>query len=201
MFSSVNAIGRPLLRRCALIAPKNSYTTTCSSIASAAVRRPSTPPPRPLSSPLLGRLAMAPSNQINYSSSATSEKRPHSEPRPSSSVLLLSPQNQVLLLHRVQTSTSFASAHVFPGGNLDVFHDGVIPAVGSPERHQDGLAYRLGAIRETFEETGILLAKKDGELVNLSSEERDQARVKIHGNQVNFQEWVASLGAEPDIGS
>ncbi|KAH6900453.1 hypothetical protein B0T10DRAFT_554989 [Thelonectria olida] len=142
---------------------------------------------------------MAPSNQINYSSSATSEKRPHSEPRPSSSVLLLSPQNHVLLLHRVQTSTSFASAHVFPGGNLDAFHDGVIPAVGSPERHQDGLAYRLGAIRETFEETGILLAKKDGELINLDSKERDQARLKIHGNQVKFQEWVASLGAEPDI--
>ncbi|KAF7553750.1 hypothetical protein G7Z17_g3418 [Cylindrodendrum hubeiense] len=137
---------------------------------------------------------MAP--QINYSSAAS--KRPLSEPRPSSSVLLLSPQNQVLLLHRVQTSTSFASAHVFPGGNLDPFHDGAIPAVGSPDRHQDGLAYRLGAIRETFEETGILLAKKNGELVNLSIEERDAARKKIHGNQTSFLDWCASLGAEPD---
>ena len=122
------------------------------------------------------------------------------EPRPSSSVVLISPQNQVLLLHRVQTSTSFASAHVFPGGNLDTFHDGDIPAVDSPERHQDGLAYRIGAIRETFEETGILLAKKDGELVNLTIEERDAARKKIHGNQVKFQDWLQSLGATPDLG-
>ncbi|KAH7156464.1 hypothetical protein EDB81DRAFT_880781 [Dactylonectria macrodidyma] len=137
------------------------------------------------------------SPQINYSS-ATANKRPLSEPRPSSSVLLLSPQNQVLLLHRVQTSSSFASAHVFPGGNLDPFHDGVIPAAGSTDRHQDGLAYRLGAIRETFEETGILLAKKDGELVNLSIEERDAARKKIHGNETSFLDWCASLGAEPD---
>ncbi|KAH7155664.1 hypothetical protein B0J13DRAFT_619084 [Dactylonectria estremocensis] len=137
------------------------------------------------------------SPQINYSS-ATANKRPLSEPRPSSSVLLLSPQNQVLLLHRVQTSSSFASAHVFPGGNLDSFHDGAIPAAGSQGRHQDGLAYRLGAIRETFEETGILLAKKDGELVNLSIEERDVARKKIHGNKTSFLDWCASLGAEPD---
>ncbi|KAK7403890.1 hypothetical protein QQX98_010346 [Neonectria punicea] len=136
--------------------------------------------------------------QINYSSSAPG-KRPLSEPRPSSSVLVLSPQNQVLLLHRVKTSTSFASAHVFPGGNLDAFHEGLIPAVGSPERHHDGLAYRLGAIRETFEETGILLAKKDGELVNLSTEERDVARKMIHGNQTKFLDWLESLGVEPDI--
>ncbi|KPM45843.1 hypothetical protein AK830_g573 [Neonectria ditissima] len=136
--------------------------------------------------------------QINYSSSAAG-KRPLSEPRPSSSVLVLSPQNQVLLLHRVKTSTSFASAHVFPGGNLDAFHDGFVPAVGSPERHRDGLAYRIGAIRETFEETGILLAKKDGELVNLSIEDRDVARKKIHGNQTRFLDWLEALGVEADI--
>ena len=125
-------------------------------------------------------------------------------PRPSSSVVLVSPQNQVLLLHRVKTSTSFASAHVFPGGNLDAFHDGDIPAVDSPERHQDGLAYRIGAIRETFEETGILLAKKkdgSGELVSLENGDREAARKKIHGNQVKFAEWVDSIGGIPDTGA
>ncbi|KAF5003639.1 hypothetical protein FDECE_9810 [Fusarium decemcellulare] len=142
---------------------------------------------------------MASQPQNRPSSSSATGKRPLSEPRPSSSVLLVSPANDVLLLHRVSTSTSFASAHVFPGGNLDPFHDGVIPAVDSPERHQDGFAYRIGAIRETFEETGILLAKKDGELINLSVEERDAARKKIHGNRVKFLEWLKSLGAEPDL--
>ncbi|KAI1057808.1 hypothetical protein LB506_001073 [Fusarium annulatum] len=133
------------------------------------------------------------------SQSSSGNKPPPSEPRPSSSVLLVSPVNEVLLLHRVHTSTSFASAHVFPGGNLDPYHDGIIPAEESPERHHDGLAYRIGAIRETFEETGILLAKKDNELVNLAVEDRDTARKMIHGNQVKFLEWLRSVGAEPDL--
>ncbi|KAG5968028.1 hypothetical protein E4U57_007567 [Claviceps arundinis] len=120
------------------------------------------------------------------------------EPRPSSSVLLLSATNEVLLLHRVKTSTSFASAYVFPGGNLDAFHDGKIPAADSPERHRDGAVYRLGAIRETFEETGILLATKDGALVTLSTEQRDEARVKIHNNKVRFGDFLASIGAAAD---
>ncbi|KAF4343256.1 nucleoside diphosphate-linked moiety X motif 19 mitochondrial [Fusarium beomiforme] len=125
-------------------------------------------------------------------SQSSTNKPPPSEPRPSSSVLLVSPVNEVLLLHRVHTSTSFASAHVFPGGNLDPYHDGIIPSEDSPERHHDGLAYRIGAIRETFEETGILLAKKDNELINLTVEDRDTARKMIHGNQVKFLEWLKS---------
>jgi 8-oxo-dGTP pyrophosphatase MutT (NUDIX family) len=116
-------------------------------------------------------------------------------------VLLLSPTNEILLLHRVKTSTSFASAHVFPGGNLDAFHDGAIPEPDSPERHVDGAAYRMGAIRETFEETGILLATKDGALVNLSAEQRDEARKKIHGNKVKFGEFLESIGAVADTGA
>lgn len=132
--------------------------------------------------------------------SSSTGKPPPSEPRPSSSVLVVSPVNEVLLLHRVHTSTSFASAHVFPGGNLDPYHDGYIPAEDSPERHHDGHAYRIGAIRETFEETGILLAKKHNELINLSSEDRDRARKQIHNNQIKFMDWLKSLGAEPDLG-
>lgn len=193
MTPSLNAIGRSLSHLHLL---RRSFATvsSCVSCKPRPVRRPSR------FSPYISPVTYAMAPQINYSSSAEGT-RPSSEPRPSSSVLLLSPQNQVLLLHRVQTSTSFASAHVFPGGNLDAFHDGTLPAVGSPDRHQDGLAYRLGAIRETFEETGILLAKKDGELVNLSIEERDVARKKIHGNQTSFLDWLESLGAEPDTGS
>lgn len=114
--------------------------------------------------------------------------------------MLLSPTNEVLLLHRVKTSTSFASAHVFPGGNLDAFHDGDIPAPGAHDRHVDGPAYRLGAIRECFEETGILLANKDGRLVDLPQQERDEARKKIHGSQIKFADWLKSIGAEPDLG-
>lgn len=152
--------------------------------------------PVPRSSPSISSSILNMASQTRDASS----KRDVQEPRPSSSVLLLSPTNEILLLHRVKTSTSFASAHVFPGGNLDPFHDGDIPGPESAERHQDGAAYRMGAVRETFEETGILLATKDGALVNLSTEQRDEARKNIHGNKVKFQEFLKSIGAVADTG-
>ncbi|KAJ1330901.1 IMP dehydrogenase [Microdochium nivale] len=125
------------------------------------------------------------------------------EPRPSASVVLLSPTNQILLLRRVKTSSSFPSAHVFPGGNLSAFHDGEIPPPGDPKRHHDSLPYRLASIRETFEESGILLARptgaKDGPLLSLPVAERDRARRAIYKSEVRFIDWLKSVGGEPDI--
>ncbi|KAK4446409.1 putative nudix hydrolase 7 [Podospora aff. communis PSN243] len=121
--------------------------------------------------------------------------------RPSSSILLLSPTNQVLLLHRVQTSTSFASAHVFPGGNLSSFHEGELPPLESEEIHRDSEAYRLAAVRETFEESGILLARRQGgsELLSVSSEVMEAGRKEVHGNRVKFVDWLRSIGGTPDL--
>jgi 8-oxo-dGTP pyrophosphatase MutT (NUDIX family) len=141
----------------------------------------------------------------HYSMAASSkEKKAPMEPKPSSSIVLLSPTNQVLLLRRVKTSSSFASAHVFPGGNLSDFHDGAVPPPGNPKRHEDSLTYRLGAIRETFEESGILLARdasrNDGSLLNLPAAERDGARKRIYNNEIKFGEWLESVGGIPDTG-
>lgn len=134
---------------------------------------------------------------------SSTHKKPPPSPRPSASILLLSPQNNTLLLHRVRTSTSFASAHVFPGGNLDAFHDGAVPAEDDAARHEDGPAYRMAAVRECFEETGILLARRKGDesrLVHVDVAEREAARKRIHGNEVRFGDWVESLGGVPDTG-
>ncbi|KAK4223446.1 hypothetical protein QBC38DRAFT_459325 [Podospora fimiseda] len=115
-------------------------------------------------------------------------------PRPSSSVILLSPTNQVLLLKRVQTSSSFASAHVFPGGNLDPKHDGEI--ADPSQYHRDGLPYRMAAIRETFEETGILLAfDKAGNLLKAD----DEARREVHSGKKKFLGLVDELGGKVDL--
>ncbi|KAF2708032.1 hypothetical protein K504DRAFT_503219 [Pleomassaria siparia CBS 279.74] len=122
--------------------------------------------------------------------------------KPSSSVLLISPTNQILFLHRVRTSSSFASAHVFPGGALSKTHDGPIPAPEDPMRHTDGPAYRLAAIRETFEESGILLAtsKKTGRLfTEISDEEREQGRRDVHSGKVKFIDLMENWGAVPDV--
>ncbi|KAJ3579240.1 hypothetical protein NPX13_g1315 [Xylaria arbuscula] len=137
------------------------------------------------------------------SSGPSGRAKPAPEPRPSSSIILLSATNQVLLLHRVKTSSSFASAHVFPGGNLSDFHDGQVPPPGDARRHEDSLAYRLGAIRETFEESGILLARegsRDGPLLNLPTAERDAARKAIYENKISFGKWLDSIGGVPDTG-
>ncbi|KAK8003288.1 hypothetical protein PG989_003007, partial [Apiospora arundinis] len=144
------------------------------------------------------------SKERMYSTAAKQPKGPPAEPRPSSSIILLSHTNQVLLLRRVKTSRSFASAHVFPGGNLSEFHDGPVPPVGDLARHQDSQAYRLGAIRETFEESGILLARKKGavgdgsELLVLSAQERDEARKAIYNNKITFTDWLDSVGGVAD---
>lgn len=121
------------------------------------------------------------------------EKPAMAEARPSSSIILLSPTNQVLLLHRVQTSSSFPSAHVFPGGNLSPFHEPLPPSADSPDRHRDSPAYRLAAVRETFEESGILIAKRslaDDTLLVVLEAEREEARKAIHGDRLRFTEWV-----------
>ncbi|MCJ1476267.1 hypothetical protein MMC13_004933 [Lambiella insularis] len=124
-----------------------------------------------------------------------------SVPRPSASILLISPTNQILLLHRVQTSSSFPSAHVFPGGNISPEQDGDVPDSKSADRHEDSLVYRMGAIRECFEESGILLAKKlsnPGALLEVNDAKRDEARHAIHDNKAKFQEWVQSQHGLPD---
>lgn len=79
-----------------------------------------------------------------------------------------------------------------------------MPAPGSPERHRDGRAYRLGAIRETFEESGILLARagrgKGAPLLDVPEDVRERARKDIYENRITFTDWLASLGGVPDVG-
>lgn len=117
------------------------------------------------------------------------------------SVLLISPQNHILLLRRVQTSSSFASAHVFPGGNISSFHDGDPPPSEDAARHHDSDIYRMAAVRETFEESGILLARtKDGRLLEVDEEERTKVRKLVHGDKIKFEDWLDEKSAKADLG-
>ncbi|KAL4765982.1 NUDIX hydrolase [Aspergillus foveolatus] len=130
------------------------------------------------------------------------QKKQPADPRPSSSVVLISPKNEILLLHRVKTSTSFASAHVFPGGNLSL-QDGRCPPPGDPKRHEDASWYRSAAIRELFEESGILLAKDQGsgKMLAVGEDERERGRREIHQKQTTFSKWLKKQNASavPDI--
>ena len=126
---------------------------------------------------------------------ATSPKTP-AVASPSASVLLISPLNEILLLHRVRSSSSFPSAHVFPGGNVDEFHDGNVGVHHSENRHEDSPAYKRAAIRETFEESGLLLAKD----VEVGERQRKEGRKSVHARETRFGEWLNEQGGGPDAG-
>jgi 8-oxo-dGTP pyrophosphatase MutT (NUDIX family) len=126
----------------------------------------------------------------------------HKAPKPASpsaSVILVSPTNEILLLHRVQTSSAFPSAHVFPGGNLEP-SDGDLPSNPTDiNRHLDSLAYRTGAIRELFEESGILLARESKDAKSLLSVPRDQrqnGRDAVHKGSTSLSEWLKSISPQ-----
>ena len=132
------------------------------------------------------------------SSSESTKKLPPANP--SASILLISPANHILLLQRVSSSSTFASAHVFPGGHCSP-QDGHLPPSSDPSHHEDSPAYRHAAIRECFEESGILLARKEDnteELVELAEEARDEGRKAVHAEKVPFAEWVKQKGGQMD---
>jgi len=59
----------------------------------------------------------------------------------------------------------------------------------------------MGAVRETFEESGILLAKKgDGSLLEVEESVREKARKEIHAGKLKFGEWVKEQGGVVDLG-
>ncbi len=105
---------------------------------------------------------------------------PVAPPRPSSTVILLREERQgdgpfsVLLLER-HGSIAFPGAHVFPGGVVDPADaeapGALLPAgqcwapAGEGDHPPDALPYWVAAARELFEEVGILLAARGGDLL------------------------------------
>ncbi|KAK5246085.1 hypothetical protein LTS06_008549 [Exophiala xenobiotica] len=96
----------------------------------------------------------------------------------------------------MNTSSAFPSAHVFPGGNLEP-SDGPLPSDPSDvKRHIDSPAYRTGAIRELFEETGILLARSSRtaeSLLSVSREQRQAGRETVHQGKITLSDWLESV--------
>lgn len=81
-------------------------------------------------------------------------------------------------------------------------HDGEVPAPEAPDRHDDSEVYRMAAVRETFEESGILLARNNGfgRLIEVPEAEREEGRQAVHSNSISFPDWLAKKGGRADIG-
>jgi 8-oxo-dGTP pyrophosphatase MutT (NUDIX family) len=119
---------------------------------------------------------------------------------------------QVLLVERHRDSSVGPGAFVFPGGVLEPGDSHPRALRLSPRLTPAQAALRLGedvppetalglfnaAIRETFEETRVLLARSaSGAPVAadaLAEESLQRAREALHGRKLDFYEWVAGLG-------
>lgn len=125
-------------------------------------------------------------------------------PRPAATVILarnVSDGIEVFMMERT-TAVEFAKGmHVFPGGALDrTDHHPDIASlcVGLDDRvasqtlgiEQGGLAYWVAAIRECFEESGLLLGYREGDqLLELAADEADRLsalRQDMAQNKLSF---------------
>jgi 8-oxo-dGTP pyrophosphatase MutT (NUDIX family) len=99
-----------------------------------------------------------------------------SKPRPASTVILVRQQGgelQVYLLKRSPTSRFFPGVYVFPGGevdpedrdmslwasHVDMDQEGISQRLGGGMSEQEAVAHGVAAVRETFEEAGVLLCQ------------------------------------------
>ena len=113
-------------------------------------------------------------------------------PRPAATVAVLrdGPTGlETFLIKRSGASPFMPHAHVFPGGRVDL-EDAVAPVVGGDAERdrmglEDALAYQVAAVRETFEETGILLA--DGEPDSV-------ARGRLQRREASWREVAGERG-------
>lgn len=135
-----------------------------------------------------------------------------SEPLPSSTVILLREEAaggdpfSVLLLER-HGSVAFPGAHAFPGGVVDPGdHDAPgttlpVDQTWAPHGEGDGpdeaLPYWVAAVREMFEEVGILLAVRDGRpLEGPLGDDLLTLRTRSHGGEA-FPKLLAQFGLVP----
>jgi len=105
-------------------------------------------------------------------------------PRPSATVLLVRGSDpwELLLMRRPGGADFAPNAHVFPGGSVH-------PA---DSEAQDPIA--AAAVRELFEEVGILLARKGGRFAR----DRDSEQVRsLLADGKTFGHALESLGLEP----
>jgi len=115
-------------------------------------------------------------------------------PRPAATLILLREGLEVLMLQRAQSAAFLGGAYVFPGGSLDPQDDSSDRVIGLTEAQANerlnvssgGIAYYVAAIRECFEEAGVLLARDaNGALISA-----ERAESVMHWRKKPFREML-----------
>ena len=99
---------------------------------------------------------------------------------------------KVFWVKRGKTLAFMANYHAFPGGQRDAA-DAEIPILNA-ENVPDA-AMRVTAVREIFEETGVLIARG---VESLSAERRAAMRDELHSGQASFKELLEREGLALD---
>src|SRR5262245_10633266 len=110
-------------------------------------------------------------------------------------ILLRDPADpKVFWVKRAKTLAFMANFHAFPGGQRDAADSevSIINAENVPDAQM-----RVTAIREIFEETGVLIARG---VENLSPERRAAMRDELHAGQASFKELLEREGVTLDAG-
>lgn len=133
---------------------------------------------------------------------------PTNMPRPASTVVLLRERGgglQAYLLKRSAGGGFFPGSYVFPGGAVDsgdrdegfwlkhsdLDRSAIEKRLGTRQGAEGNLAYAVAALRETFEEAGVMLAtRRAGE--RLDSSLMRECRVAGKLGKGWFREWVAA---------
>ena len=128
-------------------------------------------------------------------------------PRPASTILLLRDsaarkEIEVFMMVRHYQIDFNSGALVFPGGSVD---KGDREIIASPELRSGGegldeaaLSFRIAAIRETFEESGILLARTGGSKALIDARRAGEIeaahRADLCENKISFRKVLGDNG-------
>jgi glyoxylase-like metal-dependent hydrolase (beta-lactamase superfamily II)/8-oxo-dGTP pyrophosphatase MutT (NUDIX family) len=108
-------------------------------------------------------------------------------------ILLRDPDDpKVFWVKRARTLKFMASYHAFPGGQRDA-SDASVPIIN--DQNLPDAVMRVAAIRELFEETGVLVARG---VERLSNERRDQLRQEFIADQISFTDLLEREGLQID---
>jgi 8-oxo-dGTP pyrophosphatase MutT (NUDIX family) len=153
----------------------------------------------PRSRPLTGRMA---AEALAY----LQEGRVPVEPRPAATVILLRPGPEVYLLRRTTTMAFAAGMSVFPGGRVDSTDAAIADSWSGPPPSWFGdrlgctpdmaAAYVAAAVRETFEESGVLLAGPSADTVvaDTTGDDWESDRVALEDRSLGFADFLHRRG-------
>lgn len=131
------------------------------------------------------------------------------EPRPAATVILLRPgvdSVEVYLLRRTTTMAFAAGMSVFPGGRVDPTDATIADSWSGPSPSWFGerlgcsaemaAAYVAAAVRETFEESGVLLAgpSADSVVADTTGDDWEADRVALERRSLGFADFLHGRG-------